>query len=160
MLWEFVEICSWSCCDKVVIYVWNVSEMKSIALNFVRWFLKNNSCDLLNEVVIRCEIVATNYLYSFIWRNFMIKYCIIICWMNVVNECVEWICWWNMWWKCVEELLWWSCDEVAMKLWWSCDEVVMKFYIKIVVMKFYIKIVVMKFCHLIIVMKLWWSSVT
>ena len=122
-----LKICHYNCCESllkyvlevVVIRLWYMCEMKSIALNFVRWFLKNNSCDLLNEVVIRCEIVATNYLYSFIWRNFMIKYCIIICWMNVVNECVEWICWWNMWWKCVEELLWWSCDEVAMKLWWS-----------------------------------------
>ena len=116
-----------------MIYVWNVSEMKSIALNFVRWFLKNNSCDLLNEVVIRCEIVATNYLYSFIWRNFMIKYCIIICWMNVVNECVEWICWWNMWWKCVEELFHRLLNEVWNECWNKCcDEIsVTQFVLKV-----------------------------
>ena len=133
-------------------------EMKSIALNFVRWFLKNNSCDLLNEVVIRCDIVATNYLYSFIWRNFMIKYCIIICWMNVVNECSEWriilyiwtklswkgcakVCWWSMRWS-----MRWSCDEVVVRVcWWSCCEsLLMKFYIKIVVMNN-----LMKYCFIV-----------
>ena len=126
-----------------MIRLWYMCEMKSIALNFVRWFLKNNSCDLLNEVVIRCEIVATNYLYLFIWRNFMIKYCIINCWTNVVNECNEWriilyiwiklswkgcakVCWWSMWWS-----MWWKCvEELLNEVWnecWSCVEVVLKF---------------------------------
>ena len=51
-------------------------EMKSIALNFVRWFLKNNSCDLLNEVVIRCDIVATKFYDKVLYHN-------------LLNECSE-----------------------------------------------------------------------
>ena len=124
---------------------------------------------MLNEVVIRCEIVATNYLYSFIWRNFMIKYCIIICWMNVVNECSEWriilYIWIKLSWKGCAKVCWWS-------MWWSCDEVVIKNVIKYCIIncewKFwwniYHSIVVIKnciincewkFCHQVLNSLLW-----
>ena len=66
-------------------------------------------------------------------RNFMIKYCIIICWMNVVNECSEWRIILYIWNKVVVKFIQMNvrkfvdevCDE--LKLWWSCDEVVMKY---------------------------------
>ena len=74
--------------------------MKSIALNFVRWFLKNNSCDLLNEVVIRCEIVATKFYDKVLYHNLLnevvirceivaTKFYDKVLYHNLLNECSE-----------------------------------------------------------------------
>ena len=146
------SLLKWSC-DKVVIRLWYMCEMKSIALNFVRWFLKNNSCDLLNEVVIRCEIVATNYLYSFIWRNFMIKYCIINCWTNVVNECNEWRIILYIWIKLSWNLFKWMCESLLMKV---CDEVCDENVLKNCFIDCWMKCEM----NVEVVLKLCWSSVT